>query len=85
MNDEDYTEYAFEYEHDGKTWGLTLFAKDQADAIMKLKSLQSATYSGEVFCSIPQDSGPEEINKIMTEAEVSLENRILNQYKKQCD
>ena len=83
MSDEDCNEYLFEYEHDGKTWSLTLFAKNQADAMAKLKSLQSATYNGEVFCTIPQGSDPEEAAKIFAEAEVSLENRILSQYERQ--
>jgi outer membrane receptor for ferrienterochelin and colicin len=40
-------EYGAEYQYDGKTWGITYFAKDEEDAIAKLESIteQSQTYT----------------------------------------
>lgn len=56
--DPDYKEFLFEYEHEGGTWNITIKARDQEDAIARMKRMSLARYCGEVVLKvkIPFDS-----------------------------
>lgn len=45
--------YAFDYTHDNKTWGITIPAEGEDDAIKRLESISKAILLGEVFEVIP--------------------------------
>lgn len=51
------TEFAAEYIHDGATWALNFYAKDERDATSKLASIRaSLTLVGEIVASAPAES-----------------------------
>lgn len=49
--------FLFEYRHEGADWGLTIQARDAADAQERIKALAWARYQGQVFAKVPAAGG----------------------------
>lgn len=46
-------EFLFTYHFDGKSWGTSVFASDEAEAKEKIKAVGMARYDGELMMRIP--------------------------------
>lgn len=46
-------EFLFNYRFDGAEWGITIFARDAAEAREKIKAVALARYQGEQHMRIP--------------------------------
>lgn len=50
-------QYLFNYRFAGSSWGITIYARDQAEACEKIKAVAWAQYKGEVKALIPIPGG----------------------------
>jgi hypothetical protein len=50
-------EFLFTYRFDGAEWGVSIFAKDAAEAREKIKAVALARYDGELHMRIPAALG----------------------------
>lgn len=53
MTDEATKEFLFTYRFDGVEWGISIFARDSAEAKEKIKAVALARYDGELRMRIP--------------------------------
>lgn len=51
--DEPVREFLFTYRFDGAEWGISIFARDAAEAKEKIKAVALARYDGELHMTIP--------------------------------
>lgn len=49
----DFSEFLFEYDHDGATWGITVIARDADDARARMQRMSLARYQGELVARVP--------------------------------
>ena len=52
--------FLFDYQHEGDTWVFTLVARDEADALARIKSLAAASLKGRGEGSVPAATWGEE-------------------------
>ena len=52
----DFKQYTFSYFFDGSCWSIDVFAKNEKEAMRKIKAVANAKYDGELVVSIPVHS-----------------------------